>query len=529
MTRAEIAHSWRRSAHSGLDPSKPRVRIADVERSTRLLRAAAPVIVELAESMAGHPFAVMLADERACIVSAHFGDRTIASQIENRGGVPGRVFNEELTGTSAIGTVLELRRPLAVHGEEHYLDSLKDFSCFGAPILHPITKRFVGLIDVTGFAKGTTPILVPLLGRAAKDVEARLLDLSRASELELFRRYQERTAHRSGPVLALGPDFVLSNRAATDAVDSADYPQLRSLGAARADDGSETVLRLAGGSQVRVRIESCGARRDCVLLEVDPIPSRPHHPPNTLHSGSARRSPPQLRTLIVGEPGSGRTTEAIRLAGAEASRHPAESAFMVGDAAWIRRAAAGLAVGSCIFDDVDALSPPVAGALARLVEDAETDVVLTSGTHAPPSPEHARLLAVMGERAALPPVRDRLDELSELAKGLADSAGISLELAPSALEALRAHDWPGNLHELRTLVTSPSARAASRPLTVHDLPAAYRRTERARHLSRLEKAERDTIVAVLTEADSNIAQTARLLGISRPTLYSRIRALGIAR
>jgi len=528
--RPEIAYSWRRSEHSGLDPSSPRVRLAEVKRASRLTRAAAPVIEEIAESMVDYPFAVMLADERACIIGARFGERTIARQIERSGGVPGRVFDEELTGTNSIGTVRELRRPLAVHGEEHYLESLKDFSCYGTPILHPITKRFVGLIDVSGFAKGAAPILGPLLGRAAKDIEARLLDLSQASELELFRRYQERTAHRSRPVLALGPSFVLANTAATDAVDPADYPLLRSLSSTDAEARPVQFVRLVSGADARVRVESVGARGDCVLLEIDPH-VRPGSGVAASHArteGAPQHSRTPELTLVVGEPGVGRTTEALRLAGPKASHHTAESASLDGEATWLRGAALGLQAGPCVFDDVDALSPALASALGRLLADAADAVVLICGTRLPSSPAHAALLANATDRTILPPLRDRLDELPELIRGLT-AEGSPLVLAPSALEALRAHDWPGNLHELRKFVDVAGSEGRTRQLSVQDLPPAYRRTDRARRLSRLEKAERETIVTTLAEVDGNIAQAARLLAISRPTLYSRIRALGIAR
>ncbi|MBL7487668.1 hypothetical protein I6A60_19490 [Frankia sp. AgB1.9] len=529
--RSEIVFSWRRSAHSGLDPSRPRVRIADFEKASRLSVAAGPVIDELAESMADYPFSVMLADEHGCIVDARFGERGIARQIEHRGGVPGRVFSEELTGTSSIGTVLELRKPLAVHGDEHYLEALKDFSCYGAPILHSVTRRVVGLIDVTGFAHGAAPILGPLLVRAARDVEARLLDLSRAAELELFRRYQERTARRRKPVLGLGPDFVLANAAATDAVATVDYALLRSLGEAGTGLCRRDVVRLTGGGCAWVRLEQIGKRGDCLLVEIDPVDEpRPHaHPSES--GGEAQddpRHPAGVRLLIVGEPGTGRTTEALGAAGPTAIRHTAESALREGTQVWLRQVATDLDQGPCVLDDVDGLAPTVAGALARMLAGTSATVVLTCGTEPPPSPEHAALSGQCVARRTLPALRGRLDDLPALVRGLAVD-GAPFGLAPSAVEALRAHDWPGNLHELRAVVAAAALTARHSEITVRDLPLAYRRTARARQLGRLESAERDVIVAALAESHRNIAQTARLLGVSRPTLYSRIRALGIAR
>jgi hypothetical protein len=526
LKRPEIAFSWLRSEHSGLDPAEPRVRIAEVERSTRLTVAATPVIQEIAESLADHPFAVMLADERACIISARFGDRTIARQIERSGGVPGRIFNEELTGTSAIGTVAELRKPLAVHGEEHYLEALKDFSCYGAPIIHPITGRIVGLIDVTGFAKGATPILGPLLVRAARDIEARLLDLSRAAELDLFRRYQQRAAHRSAPLIALWPAFVMANTAATDSVSPADYALLRSIGGSLGS-GRALNVRLVSGAEVCVRSESIGARGEYLLVEVDLDAARPSRGGALVSpSSSAERRTRGSRWVIIGEAGTGRTTEAVRLAGPTAVRHSADIALEAGDAHWLRDVALSLRSGPCVIDDVDVLSPRAAARLARLLAQTTNTVALTCGVRTSPSTEHAALLASGGERTTLRPLRERLDDLPEMVRRM---TGGTCELAASALESLTAHDWPGNLHELNSVIGQAVKGTHSNRLTVHDLPIGYRRTVRARQLSRLEIAERDTVVAALAETGGNIVRTARVLGISRPTLYSRIRILGIAR
>ncbi|MFX5718515.1 hypothetical protein ABTE23_21055, partial [Acinetobacter baumannii] len=66
------------------------------------------------------------------------------------------------------------------------------------------------------------------------------------------------------------PSFVLANTAATDAVDPADYPLLRSLSSTDAEARPVQFVRLVSGADARVRVESVGARGDCVLLEIDP-------------------------------------------------------------------------------------------------------------------------------------------------------------------------------------------------------------------------------------------------------------------
>ena len=530
IERPEIALAWHRAALNGLDPDHPGVKIVDVAAATRLSVAAEPVINELAASMHDHPFSVMLADERACIIGARFGDDSIARHVERRGGVPGRVFTEELTGTSSIGTVIELRRPFAVHGGEHYLEALKDLSCYGAPIFHPVTGSIVGLIDVTGFARHVSPIVGPLVLRASRDIAERLLETSRSSEVELFRRYRERTARRSGPVMAMAPGFVLANTAALDVVDTADYPLLRAA-IQENRDGTDVVVRLTNDRQVRVTAHATDATHHCVLLDLDAHDRPVHARLGRVRDRRPTRADPrptERRHLVIGEPGTGRTSTARDLAGPHASRHGADT-FVLDGTTWMRDVTISIGQGPTIVDDVDALPPDVAAALARLVASSEQTVVLTCGALPSAPTGHAALTAPIQSRTVLAPLRERLDDLPDLARAMTAAAGTARDLAPSALEALRAHDWPGNLHELRAVVLDASARAMSSHLTVQDLPPAYRLTLRARQLSLLERAERDTIIRALNDCGGNITRTAAWLGVSRPTLYSRVRALGIPR
>ena len=107
---------------------------------------------------------------------------------------------------------------------------------------------------------------------------------------------------------------------------------------------------------------------------------------------------------------------------------------------------------------------------------------------------------------------------------------MNLGLSGLATDALLCDDWPGNLTELNSVLRQAAlacrARAA-RVVEPADLPPAYRTTSRAAHLSGREQAERTAIVEALDRARGNKVHAARDLGISRSTLYSRMRALDI--
>jgi transcriptional regulator of acetoin/glycerol metabolism len=102
------------------------------------------------------------------------------------------------------------------------------------------------------------------------------------------------------------------------------------------------------------------------------------------------------------------------------------------------------------------------------------------------------------------------------------------ELTPNALAALAAADWPGNMSELAAVLRAASQTAAGGRIDLQDLPARFQNTGRVVHLGGRERAERQAIIDALANASGNKVHAARELGISRSTLYSRMKALGIS-
>ena len=89
------------------------------------------------------------------------------------------------------------------------------------------------------------------------------------------------------------------------------------------------------------------------------------------------------------------------------------------------------------------------------------------------------------------------------------------------------HPWPGNLRELKAVIAHAASRRCSGGIALFDLPEQYRCTAPAVPMAALDRAERDVIVLALRNAHGNKVQAARELGLSRTTLYARIRQLRI--
>ena len=97
-------------------------------------------------------------------------------------------------------------------------------------------------------------------------------------------------------------------------------------------------------------------------------------------------------------------------------------------------------------------------------------------------------------------------------------------IAPDAAEILKAQPWSGNIRELQNVVEKAVILSEGTELTAKDIqlePAA--RTIRA-----VNEAEEERLVREAMErAAGNISAAAKMLGVSRPTLYAKLKKYGL--
>jgi two-component system NtrC family response regulator len=98
-------------------------------------------------------------------------------------------------------------------------------------------------------------------------------------------------------------------------------------------------------------------------------------------------------------------------------------------------------------------------------------------------------------------------------------------LAPDAVAAVDAHGWPGNVRELENRIKRAVIMAEGKTVTAADLDLGAKREEPLAINLRAarEVADRRAIRQALARTENNISGAARLLGISRPTLYDLLK------
>ncbi|MCA8958937.1 MAG: sigma 54-interacting transcriptional regulator [Planctomycetes bacterium] len=216
-------------------------------------------------------------------------------------------------------------------------------------------------------------------------------------------------------------------------------------------------------------------------------------------------------------------------------------------AAQARKGRFALAHGGTLFlDEVGDMPPSTQVKLLRAIQEKQVwpvgsetpvsvDIRIISATH-----KNLTSLRKQGEFREdlyyrlsvlpidLPPLRRRDDDVVAIAVSMLPE-GLSLD--DGALEALRAYDWPGNVRELANAIEQGVFNASGKTIHRRDLPPIVHRMGRRTRpeLSPLSPVavEKKHIQSTLELAGGNKQRTAEILGISRTTLYQKLKQYGI--
>jgi transcriptional regulator with PAS, ATPase and Fis domain len=126
----------------------------------------------------------------------------------------------------------------------------------------------------------------------------------------------------------------------------------------------------------------------------------------------------------------------------------------------------------------------------------------------------------------VPPLRNRLDDIAPLARHFLAHQDPNLRFSQAALETLAAHEWPGNIRELRNVVTRAAILARGEVIFPQDLPILQSRANgRAADppSNSIEGMERRMILDALAATGGHQQKAAARLGISRRTLSRKLK------
>jgi sigma-54 dependent transcriptional regulator, acetoin dehydrogenase operon transcriptional activator AcoR len=534
---------------------------ADLDGESALLRAARPVLAEAVEQFTSEPVSVILCDANGTVLTRDTGDQRLEKSLDRVWLAPGFSYAEEHVGTNGIGTALEGGGPARVFGHEHYVEHLEEFACTGVPVRHPVTHKVLGVIDLTCWRRDAGSMMAAAATALGRRIEAMLLEHSGRREHALLHDYLTACRRNRDAVLAVGDDLLMLNDRARDLLAPADQgPLLAEIAEALATGRRQQLLvDLPSGLTARVQCKpsfSEGSRAGVALVQmIGQVPAGGARPlasspalPAAVGCGPlwakcrqavdrAFRTPEWL--VLEGEPGTGKTTLARAV---HQSRTPAAH-LRVLDAAeygprWVADVIDELATGggTLLLTHVDTLPPEAMSVLVDVLEpyrestdvDGHWVVVTTGKQRGDRDGDLTTLLTLFPRTVEVPPLRHHVEDVAELVPHLLTrlTRGGALSVSPAVMRVLMRNLWPGNVEQLYQVLRTTVARRRSGTIELADLPPECRATTR-RVLTPLEAIECDAIVEALLDTDGNKAEAARQLGMSRATIYRKIRGYGL--
>jgi two-component system, NtrC family, response regulator HydG len=223
---------------------------------------------------------------------------------------------------------------------------------------------------------------------------------------------------------------------------------------------------------------------------------------------------------------------------------------------------AAIGEGTILLDEIDTLSQEQQANILRLLETGEYEPV--GGSE--PQKSRARIMAATNwsladavERGTfrrdlyyrlhvisllLPPLRHRPEDIGPLVRGMVARFGTKygkrlFGICPETLRVLEAYPWPGNIRQLENVIQQAVLSSQGNELKLHHLsPAIAARPESLASAGvpggfggtlrqSRESSERANILRALEKAAHSRTRAAQILGVSRVTLYKKMKKYGL--
>jgi transcriptional regulator of acetoin/glycerol metabolism len=556
------------------------------QRHGRLLQAVEHSALPLFNQLMGRTQSRLILSDPQGFVLHHWGVSRYSQKLANIALDTGVNWMEQYKGTNAIAAALSERQCVSVIGEQHFIKSHRFMSCTASPLFSP-DGELLGALDITSEQQIHTPKTAILVSSLAQQLELALLCRLPGAAVRLDLAPQQALLHSGwqgvlvldldGRVLGANPMArQLLKGINLGQIHQALSPQVLSRGSGRLQQGLVFRTQALEQPQHTKPVVRASQSRESQSRESSAAFKEPRL--DQAWQQARKVLVRNIPLLILGETGVGKE-QFVKQLHVQSSRHqqpfvavncaaiPAElveselfgyqagaftGASRQGYVGKIRQAHQG----SLFLDEIGEMPLAAQSRLLRVLQEREVvpigsnqahsvDIQVIAATHMdlPALVQQGAFRADLyyrlnGLQVTLPALRQRSD-LRRLIHKLHQRYRVRPQsLCPVLEQQLLQYHWPGNLRELDNLMQVACLMAEEFPeLNWQTLPESLQQTLGAaeemvtglapapgNNLHRqMQMQIRDTWLA----CNGNVSEAARRLGISRNTLYRKLKALAL--
>lgn len=541
-----LVESWLRSRSSlGLPErvtSVPVVSESDLDDS--LLEVLHIPMSGFARSLEGTGVGLLLADAQGRILDRWAENIQGLDHLDRVGSVRGAVLAEDSVGTNGLGTAIASERLTQIAANEHYAEFYRSAICTGAPLFHPVTGDLLGAVTLSCDAAPQKELLLALIRTLTASLEKHLLDLEQPGTRQMLDEFLRLSRDSHSPVIGFSAQGLLVQNSAAHQFSPVDFELIQQSALSADSRGRATgetsvgrvnlrIERFPGAGNLLVRVAPDIRPKFSTSLpqlrSVTPLVGKSNEWRTTTREiGRARTTSRPL--MVCGEAGSGKTS--LAMATPYRPSHPAHGTTVIeagtlhvlGPRRWFERVEQSLSDHQrLVVRNVDILEQRALEGLRAIISSVSHQNRV-SFTVSVQNPRDAQPFALSfgAHLVEAPPLRDHPNDLAALWRYFAEleHPGTTVEPDPTALLALQRYTWPGNLRELQTVVSQILSTRKQGAFPPEELPEAIRNP---RTTGLIERAEEEAIRRALMEAGGNRVRAAEILGVSRATVYRKMK------
>lgn len=572
-----LASSWERSLNAGLKQIK---KPEDIHVSGALLKERlhkSNAVIEAVEQCALPLFNQVLArtDSRLIltdaegVILASWGQERFRERLMSIALESGACWQERLKGTNAIGTALFEKKAVSIIGEQHFIKQHRFISCSASPLFDH-QGELVGILDVTSEQSKHDVTTQLLVQNMVQLVENQLLTCAPGGVMQINLAQSESVLNSGWQGIVIADELgqiVAHNQVASQLI--SDFPLL--------GESFDSLFK-----QPEYRTELVFEKRS---LNVKKRRKSTLHPSSELHYGdhnveqawqqAIRVMGKDISLLILGETGVGKG-EFVKALHQQSDRRnqplvtvncgalPKElieselfgyaggaftGANKQGYLGRIRQADKGI----LFLDEIGEMPLDAQCRLLSVLQDKivmpvgstqsyQVDIQVIAATHQdlPKLVSEGRFredlyYRLNGLMVKLPSLNLRQDKAAVIEAIHAKYKEVPQTISSSLMQLLIDYHWPGNFRELDNLLKVTSLIANDEAeLRVEHIPAhlcallqEQMPMKAASTTLDLKSTLNSTLIETYQANNGNVSKVSRILGVSRNTVYRKLRALGL--